>query len=110
VTVFAVITKVPSKGVPGNLALSDEIFVQTEPPSEKNEFEGKHKPLQEVIGVAVLMLRKPVFHLGEILILDANGREFGYPGRKPSKWLVTYEEFKTVQEAIVRAGEVLALP
>lgn len=36
---------------------------------------------------AMLMtLRAPVFHPGEILFLDDDGREVVYPGRKPGKW------------------------
>jgi len=55
----------------------------------------------------VLQGRTPVFHLGEILILDGNGREVVGLGRKPSKWDVGYQTFAALDEAIVRAQEVM---
>ena len=48
--------------------------------------------------------RIPVFHVGEILILDdENGRELGYPGRKPSKWYIEVEDFDDLDEAVARS-------
>lgn len=47
--------------------------------------------------------RMEVFHAGEILILDESGREYGYPGRKPSKWFIETEEFDDLSEAIARS-------
>jgi len=47
-----------------------------------------------------------VFRLGEILLLDSNGREYSSPGRKPSYWFVETEEFDTLKEAVARANEV----
>lgn len=40
------------------------------------------------------------FNAGEIIVLDANGREIGGDGRKPSKWNVTTAEFETYAEAL----------
>jgi hypothetical protein len=47
----------------------------------------------------------PVFHLGEIMIIDSNDRTIP-DGRKPSKWDVGCEYFDTIEKAIVRAEEV----
>lgn len=51
-----------------------------------------------------------VFTVGEILLLDVNGRECGYPGRKPDKWDVSWEEFELGdwERAAQRAEAVLA--
>lgn len=46
------------------------------------------------------------FTLGEILLLNENGREFCGRGRKPSKWFVTCEEFDTLKKAITRVNEL----
>lgn len=47
--------------------------------------------------------RFPVFHVGEILILDESGREYGYPGRKPTKWYIETEDFDNLDDAIKRS-------
>jgi hypothetical protein len=49
-----------------------------------------------------LNLFRPVFLLGEILLLGADGREVAPPGRMPSKWDVDCEEFGTLAEAVAR--------
>lgn len=54
----------------------------------------------------LMVLRTPVFHVGEILIVDRDGREVSYPGRKSSKWDVTSEFFDDCQAAVVRSQEV----
>ena len=54
----------------------------------------------------VLSVKLPVFHRGEILLLDDSGREICGMQRKPSKWFIEYEEFKTLKKAIVRALEI----
>lgn len=53
-----------------------------------------------------LALRAPVFHVGEILIVNFDGREIGHLGRKASKWSVTYDEYERVEDAIERAKEL----
>lgn len=50
--------------------------------------------------------RSPVFHVGEILILDESGREYGYPGRKPTKWYIETESFDELTDAIERSRTV----
>jgi hypothetical protein len=51
--------------------------------------------------------RLPVFCLGEIVILDRKGgREVAGRMRKPSKWFVEVEEFRSLKKAIARSHEV----
>ena len=52
-------------------------------------------------------IRVPVFEPGEILIVDETGREVAGYCRKPSKWMVEYEEFDNLEEAIKRAREIM---
>lgn len=95
---FTVITRVPDpeKGEDGNLALALPIYF---------ELNGK---VQALSPLTALPLRMPVFALGEILILDDYGREYGGLGRKPSKWAVETEEFADLPAAIARAQAVTA--
>ena len=53
-----------------------------------------------------LQIQAPVFQLGEILLLDGTGREVGGSQRKPSKWIISYEEFNDAETAIKRSIEV----
>lgn len=68
-------------------------------------------PLQLTDPAPALLIlsRMPVFAVGEILILDDDGREIAGHGRKPSKWAVTCEEFDTIEEALTRLfrGDVI---
>jgi len=52
-------------------------------------------------------IRTPVFEEGEILIVDETGREVAGRCRKPSKWLVEYEEFDDLAKAVKRAREII---
>lgn len=64
-------------------------------------------PITRFLGPAALLsLRAPVFTLGEILLLDEDGREVDGPGRKPSKWGVSIQEFETLDDAVARSQEV----
>ena len=54
---------------------------------------------------SVVPVRAPVFVLGEILVLDTNGREVSGHGRKPSKWGVPVEMFPDIASAVARARE-----
>ena len=50
----------------------------------------------------------PVFKEGEIVTCDViNGREVGYPGRKPSKWSVDFEVFDNLDDAVKRAKKLI---
>jgi len=53
----------------------------------------------------LLMGNAPVFRLGEILVMDGNGRTIP-DGRKPSKWFVTCEYFENIEDAKKRSKEV----
>jgi len=103
---FAVVTKTPS--LAGNLAAAFEFY------TEKQDGDGlsrmgvatRDEDFERVPFEVCLSLRMPVFHVGEILILDHTGREVGYPGRKPSKWDVEIDEYDDVLTAVLRSKEV----
>jgi hypothetical protein len=103
---YGVITKVPPLKDASNLACGlGQIVIQTEQPTYENDYTGSY---EDVGFPAALSLHVPVFHLGEVLIMDDDtGREIPYPGRKPSKWSVTCEEFDDVEAAVARAREVM---
>lgn len=101
---FGVITRVPEPPDAGNMALTIP-YVVTEQPDESNGWLGRVEVAR--LGPAVLNFRGPVFALGEILVLDGDGREFTGRGRKPNKWDVDCREFDDIQEALDCA---LALP
>lgn len=98
-----VITEVPALDSPDvwhNLAVPfSSVFASTGASPENVR---ALPPLQQ------LALRTPVFHRGEVLIVDADGREVCGHGRKPSKWGVTTETFATIDEAVARARALLA--
>lgn len=66
----------------------------------------KLTPITDMIGVGAIALRAPVFTLGEILILNEDGRELAGAGRKPSKWYVTTEEFDSLEDAVAKVQQV----
>lgn len=125
---IVVVTKVPDAeaGNAGNMALAGFDLYWTpddrlnEDQNEKDEIGlDKVRPFVEVLKEMledpegskalsfILCLRQPVFHVGEILILDAGGREVGYPGRKPSKWSVEVETVETLDEAAALSHRVM---
>lgn len=60
------------------------------------------------IGKPIGECKVAVFEVGEIVICDTiNGREVCYPGRKPSKWAVTYDIFDNLDDAIKRSQELI---
>jgi len=102
---YGVITQVPELTEFGNLAVAlGDIAIQIEQGNESNDYTPRY---QDVGYPAALAIHKRVFHVGEVLLLDDNGREIPYPGRKPSKWSVTCEEFDTVEAALDRAREAM---
>lgn len=103
---FAVVRAVGAPESGENLAIALPLYVKTEQGTEANGWLGRFEQLRDP-GLA-LALHAPVFSVGEILILDADGREIGYPGRKPSKWSVEVESFDTAEAATARAAELLA--
>lgn len=98
---FGVITRVG----PGTLAAALDVRQVVETRHPGNDWTEVTEPVPPMVG---LSLRRPVFTVGEILILGPDGRELGWPGRKPGKWDVDVEEFDTVDAAVDRAWGVLA--
>jgi hypothetical protein len=102
---FQVITMVPPVDEDGNLAMAfTPLIEQIEQPRESNDYKGKYRKVD--FGLAFLNLRQPVFQLGEIVIVNSDGREVICDGRKASKWFVEYEEFDNIEDAIRRSQEV----
>jgi len=98
-------------GDAGNLAVAIDLMVQTEAPDASNGYLGSHQSAIHVLGPNIaLQLRMPVFHVGEILIVDEDGREIGFPGRKPDKWDVTVVSYDHVEDAIHHAIQVMQQP
>ena len=95
---YGVITKVPVRldEMRGNAAVAFPVYID-------DLVGGK---LKEVDPRTALLLRIPVFKLGEILVLDLDGREIAAQGRKPSKWDVTCEEYEDIEVAADRACQV----
>lgn len=100
---YAVVVKTDDR----DMALAFGVFIETEPMRESNGWRAKHTPVIEALGVdAMLSMRQAVWKLGELLLLDANGREVVFPMRKPDKWHVEVETFDLIDDAIARALEV----
>jgi len=110
--VFCVIIEVPKWGEEGNL--SDDLIYKL-PKNLWNdgaryalvdELPTKRGAADRVMGTGI-HIQEQVFRKGEILIVDnIYGREYGYPGRKPSKWVVKTETFRSLKSAIKRAREL----
>ncbi len=94
---YAVITDTSSPLKLGNMATGfGQVFVT---------FDGHMT--YEPLGMEAMNFGVEVFHRGEILILDIDGREVAGRGRKPSKWDVEVETFQVLEEAIECAHEVV---
>lgn len=107
---YMVVTRVPDVAADGtgNLAVSGEIYVQTQDPSEANGWRGRARRAFEALGPAAINLRVPVFTLGEIIVHEAgDDREAIGAQRKPSKWDVSTEDFDTIEAAIERSRAIL---
>ena len=95
---FAVITKASLKPYEHYGNWADEWAVVN--PDDHSIYVGADIPKNST----VIRVKIPVFIPSEILILDAEtGREIAGHRRKPSKWLVKYEMFDSIDEAIERA-------
>jgi hypothetical protein len=126
-TVFAVITKVPTT-LRGNLACG-EIYIYpqgekclvgsniiVDPPTTIKGYDKMFAGavVREHSDNHTVNLKKrqllfcsvSVFKLGEILILESKWGRTIPDGRKPSKWDVDYECFRSLKKAIARAKEV----
>jgi len=100
VVVFGVITRVPAPETGGNLAADLDVF-------SVGAGNGIEEVITRVPPLHALNLRTPVFHVGEVVIMDASGREIPFPQRKPSKWDVDCEQYTDLGQALGRAREVL---
>lgn len=105
---FAVITSVSQPPDAGNMKGDLEVYLVEDRGAGLEEV----VLLREVMPEMTLAVRTPVFQMGEILILNESGREVGYPGRKPSKWAVEYDEFPVdqLEAAVARAKDVMYTP
>jgi len=102
---YQVITRIPDpeKGETGNLY--DEVpWWLVEGTGEIKD--GEWVPDRVERDYSRGSVRMPVFEIGEVLIVNDYGREIVGHGRKADKWDVDYEEFDTIEEAVVRAREV----
>lgn len=94
---IVVITKIPKQGEDGNqsdrvvVAYKGKLYLENTIPSDAVPENGS-----SLVGFA----NDRVFELGEILILDNDGRELSGHGRKPSKWMVEHQSCETLEEAI----------
>ena len=97
---FQVITAIPPGGC---LAANPEVYQVTQLGGLSQP--ERVRPLDPL--VSLFTLRTPVFHVGEVLIVDEDGREIGWPQRKPAKWDLTFEEFDDLGLALARARSLL---
>lgn len=84
----------PGDFIEGNLSMPGPLYDQ------------KYNPVNPLV---MLSLRTPVFHRGEILVMDADGREVGGLGRKPSKWDVTVKIVGSIEVAARLSREIGAV-
>lgn len=102
---WIVITKVP-KDETGNWAMDGESRPAIQ--VRQGSFILQKPHLSEQAAAESLLGRmKSVFFVGELILVDLNGRELSYPQRKPSKWDVEMKTFpfEKVDEAIACARE-----
>lgn len=96
---YLVITKITD--VNHNLASAFELYTED---SDNELLKMTH---HRVSFLTSLMYKTPVFHVGEVIIANQDGREIPYPARKPAKWGVEFETFDAPEAAVAHAEEVL---
>lgn len=102
--IFGLITRVPPAAEHGNLCLDHNVFV--DPQAFGRPYDDDATPFIDVLTdpeqrfILALMLRTPLFKVGEILILTSDGRD--QFGRKPGKWNVECETFGDDVAALLR--------
>jgi hypothetical protein len=105
---ISVVTRVgaPERGM--NMALTIPWMALDPNPVDINpEYPlGKHVSSATYLGPIALNLRAPVFTVGEILVLNKDGRDA--LGRAPGKWEVELEHFDDIESADRRSREVTA--
>lgn len=102
---IAVVTRAPHDA--HNMAVALDVFQITKDGGVDESGKYQMDEVERLPWPVLLQLRTLVFQVGEILILDSNGRELGYPGRKPDKWGVDIEEVDTLEEAVQVARRVM---
>lgn len=100
---FSVVTHVAAPETGGNLAMCVP-YVKVAEGDESNDWIGTFAVWPQFLA---LDLRAPVFRVGEVLILDDDGRD--QFGRKPGKWDVVVEDFKSAEAAAARVRELTAV-
>lgn len=98
---FEVVTKVYETDLA--IPMNDLYAVQ----GERTQETGWVEPVEKLNIIQMIGLRQSVFHLGEIIIINENGREVAAPGRKADKWSVDTEVFDNLEDAVKRAEEVI---
>lgn len=108
---YLVVTRVAAPETGGNMGLVIP-YLQMAEPSALNGWTGMNVPVTRIPSLALytMLWRQPVFTMGEILIVDDDGREVAGARRKPDKWDVDVEGFDLVTQAIVRAQEIIDAP
>lgn len=107
---FLVITWTPQTGgldregfgeSEGNLALALSLFLEV-------ASTGGVVPVASILGRIALVLRQPVFQLGEVLVVQpGETRELVGAQRDPSRWDVRYERRDSIEEAVLLAQRAL---
>ena len=108
---FQVITDMGASGDLLDGTLCDDIAFERE---FKNEYGPVEKAFlispmdyEDKFNTDFVRIKRPVFEIGEIVIVNEYGREYGPIGRKPSKWCVGFEEFDNLEKAIQRSVEII---
>ncbi len=108
-----VITKVPNPDTDGPLAQGN----LAAPLAELWVLETRQGPLtrlEKFMGLPAgfsTVLRKEVFAVGDLLLVDDDGREIVGRGRKPSKWGIEYKTFEKWEgEHAIELIQALAAP
>jgi len=52
-------------------------------------------------------VKRPIFHIGEVLVIDEHNIEITPPWRKPYRWAVKYEVYDNIEDAIKRSQQIL---
>lgn len=102
---FGVVTVVPEAPAMGNLALDLDVWLEMEPPHAFNGYNGVYRRVSDDLGPQfAVRLRAPVFRRGELLVLDADGRD--QFGRDPGKWDVAIERYEAIEPALARLARL----
>lgn len=110
---FCVITKIPPPTERGNMADTALIRDHTEKEEGFPIYReiGPEEDMEQIEEKDFIWAKRPVFDLGEILILDSPyGREVCGRGRKPSKWFVEFEHFTKLEYAVKRSQSLFQEP